>query len=112
MTKPHRKIVVADMKEFVKEPWRPLVLCSVEDHEIKLALFRGEYFWHKHETHDEFIFVLDGEVKIEFDDAVEELAAGEGVFIARGTRHRSSSLRGALVLLFERENILQDFIRG
>lgn len=107
-----RKIILKELVKYLKKPWTPVVLGSVEDYEVKLLEFKGEFFWHKHEKHDEFMYVYRGEINIELKNGKEiGLKPGEGALIEKGTVHRSKSKRKSLVLVFERNTILADFVK-
>ena len=34
----------------IGEPWSPVDLATVNDQVIRMALFHGEYHWHRHEA--------------------------------------------------------------
>ena len=107
----YRKVGVLESASKLKMPWTQLRLGSVEDHDVKIAVYSGEYNLHVHEHHDEFIYVLSGEVVIEFDNEEILLRPGEGLFIEHGTPHSSRSQGRAEVLLFEGETIMDDYVR-
>lgn len=107
-----KKIVLEKIVGYLKKPWVPVVLGKVEDYDIKLLKVKDQYFWHKHDKHDEFILVYQGKITISLEEGKEiTLNKGEGVLIEKGTVHCSKSERGALVLVFERDTILSDFIK-
>jgi hypothetical protein len=43
--------------EEIGEPWSPVDLATVNDQVIRMALFHGEYHWHRHEEEDELFYV-------------------------------------------------------
>lgn len=107
-----KKVTVEDLVPQIKKPWMPVVLGSVEDYQVKLAEFKGEYFWHRHQNHDEFMYVWRGNICIDVKEGKPvTLKSGESAFVEKGTVHRSKASRKAMVLLFERNTILSDFVR-
>jgi len=67
-----------------------------------MALFLGEYHWHRHEEEDELFYVHKGEVTIKikgYPDVV--LRAGEMAVIPRDVEHRPESAGPSYVLMFE-----------
>ena len=107
-----KKINIKQVVPYLKKTWTPIVLGKVEDYEIKLSEFNGEYFWHKHERHDECMLVYDGSISIELEGKKEvKLKEGELIVIEKGTPHRSKAKDKALVLLFERDTIMSDFVK-
>lgn len=56
-----------------------------------LNVLRGEnrtLDFHIHEQSDELFYVIEGQFKIELDDGIIELVAGDMIIIPKGTRHR------------------------
>lgn len=56
-------LTVVDVPPLVrdcKDQWYNQTLCKVNDSVIRLGVMQGEYHWHKHDSDDEFFFVLDG----------------------------------------------------
>lgn len=107
-----KKIVLEKIVTYLKKPWVPVVIAKVEDYDIKLLKIKNEYFWHKHEKHDEFMLVYQGKLIIELEEGKEiTLNKGEGILIEKSTLHCSKSEKGALVLVIERDTILSDFIK-
>ena len=41
----------------IEEPWSPIDLLRVNDQVVRMALFHGEYHWHKHTNEDELFYV-------------------------------------------------------
>lgn len=105
----YRKVKVAESARNMKNAWTQLKLGSVEDFDVKLAIYQGDYNLHVHENHDEFIYVLNGEIKIKIKDEIVILKSGDGLFIQKGTRHKPFCENRAEVLLFERNTILNDY---
>jgi len=108
-----KQINIKQIIPHIKKPWVPVVLGKVEDYEVRLVMFKGEYFWHKHEQHDEFILIYKGSIAIELKGGKEiKLSAGEGALIEKGTLHRSKAAKKALAVVFERETITGDFVKA
>jgi mannose-6-phosphate isomerase-like protein (cupin superfamily) len=106
------KINVKAVIPQVKKPWTPIILASVENYDVKLVEFKGEYFWHKHDKHDEFMYVWRGGVSIDVKNGKAiDLKASECALIEKGTIHRSRSARKSLVLVFGSNTALSDFVK-
>ncbi len=106
------KIGVKEVTPQIKKPWTPITLASVENYDVKLVEFEGDYFWHKHEKHDEFMYVWSGEISIDVkDSAPVNLKTGECALIEKGTVHRSKSQGKSLVMVFGRNTALSDFVK-
>ena len=51
------------------EKWYNQTLCKVNDSVVRLGVMLGEYHWHKHDSDDEFFFVLEGHFIIDLEVA-------------------------------------------
>jgi len=88
--------------EEIDEPWSPVDLATVNDQVVRIALFHGEYHWHRHEGEDELFYVYRGEVRIEVKGYRDvELRSGEMAVIPRDVEHRPVSAGPSYVLMFE-----------
>ena len=83
------------------DTWSPKVAGDVNDMQVKVAKFAGEFVWHHHDEQDEMFLVVDGALRIELTDGVVELGPGELVVVPRGVEHRPVALPTANVVLFE-----------
>jgi len=72
----------------VLEHWRPRTLAALNDHEVKVARFQGEFVWHSHPDEDELFIPLRGSFRVEFRDHVEHLSPGRILVVPRGVEHR------------------------
>jgi mannose-6-phosphate isomerase-like protein (cupin superfamily) len=107
-----KKVTLTNLVKYLKKPWTPITLGKVEDYEVKLLKYEGEYFWHKHAKHDEFMLVYQGEISVDLEgNKTIKLNEGEGVLIEKGTVHRSRSDDNANVVVFEKDTIVSDFVK-
>ena len=89
------------MKEITK-PWTPIDVARFNDQVVRLALFRGEYHWHRHENEDELFFVFKGKITIQLrgqNDMV--LNEGEMGLVPKGIEHCPKSDDDSYVLMIE-----------
>lgn len=100
------KINLAEKFALINEHWRPKVVGELNDQEVKLVKFQGEFPWHHHDAEDEMFLAIKGNFRIEFRDRTVELAPGEFVIVPRGVEHRTVAEREVEVLLFEPKNVL------
>jgi hypothetical protein len=66
------------------ERWYNQTLCKVNDSVVRLGVLQGEYHWHKHDSDDEFFFVLDGRFFIDLEDRSVELGERQGFVVPKG----------------------------
>lgn len=97
------KAVAASLGEL----WSPRVVGEVDDSYVKVAKVHGELDWHRHADEDEMFFVLQGRLRLEFEqgDAVE-LGEGEFHVVPRGVLHHPVAENECLLMLFERKSTL------
>jgi mannose-6-phosphate isomerase-like protein (cupin superfamily) len=71
-----------------------------------LGIVEGEYHWHKHDSDDEFFFVLEGTLYVDLEDRVIELNANEGVTVSKGILHRTRAPKKVVMLMVETAEII------
>jgi mannose-6-phosphate isomerase-like protein (cupin superfamily) len=86
----------------MEEPWSPIDLLQVNDQVVRMALFHGEYHWHRHTDEDELFYVYRGRVVIRMRDHEDiELSEGEMVVVSKNLEHKPESPEPSYVLMFE-----------
>ena len=81
--------------------WSPRVVGQVNDQYVKVAKLKGDLTWHKHDAEDELFLVLDGQLRIEYEDHVVELDKGDVHIVPRGKLHNPVCEKECLVALIE-----------
>ena len=90
------------IKEINGRPWYPVEVARVNDHVIRVALYKGEYHWHKHDNEDEFFYVLQGRITIQMKNNPDlALNEGEIAVVPKGAEHCPKSDVESYVLMFE-----------
>jgi mannose-6-phosphate isomerase-like protein (cupin superfamily) len=95
------KINLQEKLAQITEHWRPKIVGELNGQEVKLAKFKGEFIWHRHEREDELFLVVRGSLRVEFRDHVVALGAGELVIVPHGIEHRTTADEEVDVLIFE-----------
>jgi mannose-6-phosphate isomerase-like protein (cupin superfamily) len=85
--------------------YSPRIAARMNDYDVKIAHFQGDYVWHVHSHTDEFFLVLDGQCEIALRGAGgterSVLLRQNDVFVVpKGIEHKPSSTGGS-VLMFE-----------
>lgn len=88
------------------ERWSPRVIAEMNDYQFKLAKLEGDFVWHEHADTDETFIVLDGELRIEFEDGHVDLKAGEMYVVPRGVAHRPRASSEVRALLIEPRGVI------
>jgi mannose-6-phosphate isomerase-like protein (cupin superfamily) len=87
-------------------PWYNQTLCKVNDSVVRLGVVQGEYHWHKHDSDDEFFFVLEGRFIIDLEERTVELQPHEGFVVPKGVVHRTRAPERAVILMVENASII------
>lgn len=75
---------------------------QINDQYVKVAKVKGELAWHKHDLEDEMFFILEGRLRIEYEDRPSvDLAAGDMHIVPRGVMHNPSCDSECLLALVE-----------
>src|SRR5262245_36623355 len=97
---------VPELVAACKDRWYNQTLCRVNDSVVRLGVVQGEYHWHKHDSDDEFFFVLDGRSYIDLEGRTIELEKGQGFVVPRTVVHRTRAPQRAVILMVENAGII------
>jgi len=96
------RISLKDEVKDMNKPWAPVEIARVNDQVVRMALFDGEYPWHKHSNEDELFYVYIGSIVIQVKGHSDiTLGEGEMAVMPRGVEHSPRSLEPSYVLMFE-----------
>lgn len=95
------KVNLEEKFRLFSEYWSPKIVGELNGQNIKIARFKGEFVWHKHDNEDEMFFVVDGTLKIAFRDKTVTLNKNEFLIVAKGVEHKPIAENEVLVMLFE-----------
>lgn len=99
---PHLQITdIASIVDNCTDKWYNETLTRVNDSVVRIGIVEGEYHWLKHDRDDEFFFVLEGELLIDFENRVVELNPNQGFTIPKGVVHRTKALQKTVMLVLE-----------
>ena len=94
---------IADACEY---KWFNQTLCQVNGSVVRMAVIEGEYHWHKHEADDEFFYVVEGRLLIDFEDRTVELIPRQGFVVPMGVVHRTRAQERTVILMIENAGII------
>lgn len=86
--------------------WYNQTLCQVNDSVVRLGVVEGEYHWHKHDSDDEFFYVVDGKLLIDLDGRTIELSSRQCTVVPRGVVHRTRAPQRTVILMVENAGII------
>jgi mannose-6-phosphate isomerase-like protein (cupin superfamily) len=78
----------------------------VNDSVIRLGVLQGEYHWHKHDSDDEFFFVLEGHFIIDLEGRSIDLGPQQGFVVPKGVVHRTRAPVRSVILMVETAAII------
>ena len=89
------------------EQWTPKVIAEMNDYQFKLVKIEGEFVWHEHPDTDEAFIVIEGSMRIDFEDGSSvDLNEGEMYVVPRGVRHRPCAESECKVMLVEPKGVV------
>ena len=101
------KINLGEKLSKFSEQWTPKVIAEMNDYQFKLVKIEGEFVWHEHLDTDEAFIVIEGSMRIDFDDGSSvELDEGEMYVVPRGVRHRPCAESECKVMLVEPKGVV------
>jgi mannose-6-phosphate isomerase-like protein (cupin superfamily) len=86
--------------------WFNQTLCKVNDSVVRVGIIEGEYHWHKHDEDDEFFYVVEGNLLIDLEDRVIDLAPRRGFVVPKGVVHRTRAPQRTVILMVENAGII------
>ena len=90
----------------IQSYWDPKIIGDLNNQQIKIVKFKGEFDWHKHEKEDEMFLVVKGEFEMQFRDKTITLNENELIVVPRGTEHCPKADEEVHILLFEPTSLL------
>ena len=99
-------VSLTDSFATISEPWRPVVVATANDQDVRLVKTRGMFPWHRHPDADEVFVCWRGVFRVEFRDRVVELRPGQLTVVRRGIEHRTGSDEECEVMIFEPSEVV------
>jgi mannose-6-phosphate isomerase-like protein (cupin superfamily) len=88
------------------EQWKPKVIAEMNDYQFKIVKIEGDFIWHDHPETDETFFVLEGKLRIDFDEGQVHLSAGEMFIVPKGVKHKPYAEKEVKLMLIEPRGVL------
>ena len=95
------KVNLEQKLSLFSEHWSPKIVGELNGQHVKLAKFKGEFVWHKHDHEDELFFVIKGNFKMEYRDRTVVVNENEFLIVPRGVEHRPVADEEVSIMLFE-----------
>ena len=103
---PLQAIDAGQLADTCDSDWWNRTLTQVNGAFVRVGVFLGEFHWHKHDTEDEFFFVLEGLLLLDIEAAsgqykTVELGPRQGMTVPAGIVHRTRAEVRTVVLMVE-----------
>ena len=95
------KVNLKDKFAMFSDHWNPRIIGELNGQQIKAAKLKGEFVFHHHDDEDEMFLVLEGQLKIAFEDKTVDISPGEFIIIPKGVSHKPIAEEEVHLLLFE-----------
>lgn len=100
------KINLTEKLATFNQHWSPKLVGRVNDTDIRLVKFQGEFHWHHHEREDELFLVIKGSFIMRLRDGDVTVNEGEFILIPKGTEHMPYAPKEVHVMLIEPSSTL------
>tara|TARA_B100001113_G_scaffold58835_1_gene44362 strand:+ start:1329 stop:1700 length:372 start_codon:yes stop_codon:yes gene_type:complete len=100
------KVNLSEKFALFSEHWTPKIISELNDYQIKIVKVEGDFVWHDHSHTDEFFFVIEGTLFIEFESETMELKAGELYVVPKGVQHRPFAHEECKIMLIEPRGVV------
>ena len=100
------KVNLKEKLTLFSEHWSPKVIAEMNDYQFKLVKLQGDFVWHNHADTDEVFIVIEGEMRIEFEDETVELSEGEMYVVPKGVEHKPYAEEECKVMLVEPRGVV------
>jgi mannose-6-phosphate isomerase-like protein (cupin superfamily) len=102
---PLELIDIPTLIEESRKDWQNFSLSEVNDCVVRLGVIHGEFHWHKHDTEDEFFYVIDGLLHVDLEDTTYDLHTGQGFMVPKGIPHRTRAPQRTSILMVEGKTV-------
>ncbi len=86
--------------------WSPKIIAEMNNYQIKLVKIKGDFVWHNHQGTDEVFIVIEGKMKIEFENETVELNEGEMYVVPKGVEHKPRAETECKIMLIEPRGVV------
>ena len=100
------KINLKEKLSKFSDHWSPKVIAEMNDYQFKLVKIQGDFVWHHHDDTDEVFIVIEGTMKIEFENETVELNEGDMYVVPKGVEHKPYAENECKVMLVEPRGVV------
>ena len=96
-----KKINLDEKFSLFSDQWAPRIIAQLNDYQVKLARIQGDFTWHTHDDTDEMFIVLEGSLRMDYEEGSAPVEAGELIVVPKGTAHKPFAAEEAKIMLIE-----------
>nr|AIF25664.1 DSBH domain-containing protein [uncultured marine group II/III euryarchaeote SAT1000_53_H10] len=100
------KINLKEKLSKFSDHWSPKIIAEMNDYQFKLVKIKGDFVWHNHADTDEAFIVVEGKMKIEFENETVELNEGEMYVVPKGVEHKPCAETECKIMLVEPRGVV------
>lgn len=100
------KVNLSEKLSLFNEMYSPKIVGDINDVQVKLVKFKGEFVMHSHENEDEFFLVIKGKMIMKLQDKEIEINEGEFIIIPKGVEHCPDAEEEVHVMVIEPGTVL------
>jgi len=101
-----KKINLKEKLSKFSDHWSPKIIAEMNDYQFKLVKIKGDFVWHNHADTDEAFIVVEGKMKIEFENETVELNEGEMYVVPKGVEHKPRAETECKIMLVEPRGVV------
>ena len=101
-----KKINLKEKLSEFSDHWSPKIIAEMNDYQFKLVKIKGDFVWHNHADTDEVFIVVEGKMKIEFENETVELNEGEMYVVPKGVEHKPFAEDECKIMLVEPRGVV------
>ncbi|AXT20000.1 cupin domain-containing protein [Flavobacteriaceae bacterium AU392] len=98
------KLDITDLTKNITDDWKNFPVSEINDHVVRVSVLQKDFHWHKHTKSDEFFYIVEGELFVDFKDKTERLTKGQMIKVPKNVIHRTRSNKRTTILCFETTN--------
>ena len=95
-----KKVNIKEQLSQINDYWNPRVAAELNGQQVRLVKILGDFAYHKHDNEDEMFFVVQGKLKLDFKDKMEEVNEGEFFVVPKGVVHRPIAEKEVHLMMF------------
>jgi mannose-6-phosphate isomerase-like protein (cupin superfamily) len=97
----YKPINLAEKLSLFSDQWQQRVIAEMNNYQFKVVKIEGDFLWHDHPETDETFLVLEGELRIDFEDGAVLVRKGEMYVVPKGVRHKPYATHEVQMMVIE-----------